>query len=216
MFKFDVVFKFLPFLLQGAGLTLLLSFVALAVGMVIGLGVALLRMSGYRLLRIVAGLYVDIVRSTPLLAQLMWIFFALPLATGINLSPFTAGVTALSLYAGAYLSEVYRSGILAIPQGQWHASHALGMTSIQALRRIVLPQAIVRVLPPLASLWISILKDSSLVSAVALEELMFRGQSLANLTLRPIESLTVTALIYFTMTYPFALAANALHRRYLT
>jgi polar amino acid transport system permease protein len=216
MFKFDAIFKFLPFLLEGAVLTLLLSLIALLVGMIIGLVVALVRMSPYRILRVLAGLYVDILRSTPLLAQLMWIFFALPLVTGVTLSPFVAGVTGLALYAGSYLSEVYRSGILAIPHGQWHASLALGMTKQQVLRRIILPQAIVRVLPPMASLWISMLKESSLVSAIALEELMFRGQSLANLTLRPVEALTITALIYFAITYPFALAANALHRRYLT
>ena len=216
MLEFGTILKFIPFLLEGAALTLLVSLSSLLIGMCIGLLIALLRMSDYRALRFLAGLYVDVLRSTPLLAQLMWIFFALPLLTGITLPPFAAGVLGLGLYAGAYLSEVYRSGILAIPQGQWFASRALGMDSLQLLRRVILPQAILRVLPPMASLWISILKESSLVSAVALEELMFRGQSLGNLTLRPVEALTTTAFIYFLMTYPFALAANALHRRYLT
>lgn len=216
MFDFTATFKYLPFLLEGAGLTLLVSSAGLCIGMVVGLLLALLRMSNLAVVRAGAGLYIDVFRSTPLLAQLMWIFFALPILTGITLSPFNTGVLGLGLYAGAYLAEVYRSGILAIPQGQWQASRALGMNTVQLLGRVILPQAIWRVLPPLASMWISILKESSLVSAIAMEELTFRGQSLGNLTLRPTEALTTTALIYLAMTYPFAIAANALHRRYLT
>lgn len=216
MFDFTATFKYMPFLLEGAGLTLLVSSAGLCIGMVVGLLLALLRMSNLAVVRAGAGLYIDVFRSTPLLAQLMWIFFALPILTGITLSPFNTGVLGLGLYAGAYLAEVYRSGILAIPQGQWQASRALGMNTVQLLGRVILPQAIWRVLPPLASMWISILKESSLVSAIAMEELTFRGQSLGNLTLRPTEALTTTALIYLAMTYPFAIAANALHRRYLT
>jgi polar amino acid transport system permease protein len=214
MFDFGAILKHIPFLLKGAEVTLLLSLSALMIGMCIGLVVALLRLSPSRALRFAAGLYVDVLRSTPLLAQLMWLFFALPILTGIALSPFAAGVLGLALYAGAYLSEVYRSGILAIPQGQWHASLALGMTTSQLLRRVILPQAIFRVLPPLASLCMSLLKDSSLVSAISLQELMYRGQALGNLTLHQLEALTVTATIYFVATYPFALLGNALHRRY--
>lgn len=216
MFDFTATFKYMPFLLEGAGLTLLVSSAGLCIGMVVGLLLALLRMSNLAVVRAGAGLYIDVFRSTPLLAQLMWIFFALPILTGITLSPFNTGVLGLGLYAGAYLAEVYRSGILAIPQGQWQASRALGMNTVQLLGRVILPQAIWRVLPPLASMWISILKESSLVSAIAMEELTFRGQSLGNLTLRPTEALTTIALIYLAMTYPFAIAANALHRRYLT
>lgn len=216
MFDFTSTLKYLPFLLEGAGVTLLVSLVGLCIGMGVGLLLALLRMSNSAFVRFAAGLYIDVFRSTPLLAQLMWIFFALPILTGITLSPFSTGVLGLGLYAGAYLAEVYRSGILAIPQGQWHASRALGMNTVQLLGRVILPQAVWRVLPPLASMWISILKESSLVSAIAMEELTFRGQSLGNLTLRPTEALTTTALIYLAMTYPFAVAANALHRRYLT
>jgi polar amino acid transport system permease protein len=159
---------------------------------------------------------VDVLRSTPLLVQLMWIFFALPIVTGVALPPIAAGVLGLGLYAGAYLSEVYRGGILAIPSGQWQASQALGMTMPQLMYRIILPQALVRVLPPMASLWISMLKESSLVSAVSVEELMWRGASLAAFTLRPVETFTATAALYFAITYPFAILANALHHRYLT
>jgi len=216
MFDFTSILKYTPFLLQGAGLTLLVSIASLCIGMCLGLIVALLRMSTIGPVKFIAGLYIDVFRSTPLLAQLMWIFFALPILTGITLSPFYTGTLGLGLYSAAYLAEVYRSGILAIPQGQWQASRAIGMNTAQLLRRIILPQAVWRVLPPLASMWISILKESSLVSAIGMEELTFRGQSLGNLTLRPIEALTATALIYFAITYPFAVAANALHRRYLT
>jgi polar amino acid transport system permease protein len=214
MLDFWSVFKFSWFLLQGAGLTVVVSFLGLAVGMLLGLLLALLRLSRFAGLRFLAALYIDLFRSTPLLAQLMWIYFALPILTGLTLSPFSTGVTGLGLYSAAYVSEVYRSGILAIPMGQWSAARALGMTAPELMARVILPQAIWRVLPPLASIWISMLKESSLVSAIAMEELTFRGLSLANLTLRPVESLTLTALIYFTITYPFALLANHLHRRF--
>src|SRR5580700_2208482 len=133
MFEFGAILKNVGFLIQGAELTLLVSFSALALGTGIGLAIALLRLSKTRSVRIVGTLYVDILRSTPFLVQLMWIFFALPILTGITLSPFTAGVLGLAFYAGAYLSEVYRSGIRAIPQGQWDASRALGMGPVQTL-----------------------------------------------------------------------------------
>ncbi len=160
MFEFATPFKYISFLLEGAGLTLLVSFAGIAIGMCVGLLAALLRMSQFAPLRFAGGLYIDILRSTPLLAQLIWIYFGLPILTGITLSPFETGVLGLGLYSGAYLAEVYRSGMLAVPQGQWQASRALGMTSPQMLRRVILPQAVVRVLPPMASLWISMLKDS--------------------------------------------------------
>ena len=213
MFEFGSSFKYLNFLLEGALLTILVSVLGLAVGMILGLALALMRMSKLGFLRVFAGLYTDIFRSTPLLAQLMWIYFALPIVTGIAFSPFSTGVIGLGLYAGAYLSEIYRSGILAVSKGQWHAARALGMSNAQLFRRIILPQAIGRVLPPLASLWISILKESSLISAIGMEELTFRGQSLGNLTLRPVEALTITAAIYLAITYPFAVAVNSLHHR---
>jgi polar amino acid transport system permease protein len=215
MFRFDTVLKDLPFLLRGAQATIFVSFFALIIGMVIGLIIALLRISRLRALSFAASFFVDVLRSTPLLVQLMWIFFALPILTGVALSPIAAGVIGLGLYAGAYLSEVYRSGILSIPQGQWHASMALGMTTNQLLWRVILPQALVRVLPPMASLWISMLKESALVSAVSVEELLYRGASLAAFTLRPVESFTATAALYFAITYPFAIMANILHRRYM-
>ena len=158
MFDFTSILKYAPFLLQGAGLTLLVSIASLCIGMCLGLIVALLRMSTISPIKFAAGLYIDIFRSTPLLAQLMWIFFALPIVTGITLSPFYTGTIGLGLYSGSYLAEVYRSGILAIPQGQWHASRAIGMNTAQLLRRIILPQAVWRVLPPMASMWISILR----------------------------------------------------------
>ena len=147
MFDFTSILKYAPFLLQGAGLTLLVSIASLCIGMCLGLIVALLRMSTISPIKFAAGLYIDIFRSTPLLAQLMWIFFALPIVTGITLSPFYTGTIGLGLYSGSYLAEVYRSGILAIPQGQWHASRAIGMNTAQLLRRIILPQAVWRVLP---------------------------------------------------------------------
>jgi polar amino acid transport system permease protein len=128
---------------------------------------------------------------------------------------FTAGVLTLSLYSSAYLAEIYRAGILSIAQGQRYAGLALGMTGVQVLRRIILPQAIVRMLPPIGSQFISLFKESALVSLINLQDLMWQAQALSAFTLRSMEVLTATAVIYMLLTFPQALLVNYLHKRYL-
>lgn len=205
----------LPFLLTGLKMTLAVSLASMAVGVAAGLVVALLRMSGVRLLEFVAGLYIDVWRSTPLLIQLIWIFYALPIVTGQSLEPLPAGILTMGLHVSAYLAEIYRAGILSIPRGQAYAGLSLGMTQAQVLWRVVLPQAVVRMLPPIGSQFITLVKDSALVSLINLPELMWQVQSLAAFTMRPLEVLTGGALIYVIVTLPLALLVNRLHRRYL-
>jgi len=212
---FSAFFKYLPFLLQGLEVTLLVSLLATCVGLVLGLLVALARLSGFPPLRWVAAFYVDFLRSTPLLIQLVWVFFALPILLGYSLPPLVAAVATLGAYSGAYLAEIFRAGIVSIASGQRHAGLALGMTRTQVMRRIILPQAVVRMLPPIASTLITLIKDSSLVSVISVAELMWAAQSLASVTLRPVEILTGTGLLYVAVAYPLSLGVELVRQRYL-
>lgn len=215
VWHFEAFYHHLPFLLTGIRYTILVSILAILLGLVVGLVAAVVRIFGPRPLGWLVTLYVDFVRSTPLLVQLVWVFFALPILIERSLPPLVAGVLTLGFYAGAYLAEIFRAGILGIPSGQRHAGLALGMTGGQVLWRIVLPQAVVRMLPPVASTFISLVKDSSLVSVISVAELMWAAQSLVGFTMRPVEVLTGTAFLYVTLTYPLSLLAGFLRRRYL-
>ncbi len=216
VWKYEVVTQNLPFLFSGVKMTVAVSLVSLVFGLVIGLFVAVLRLSSLRSLQFLSGVYVDLLRSTPLLAQLIWVYFVLPILIGHSLEPFVAAVLTLSLHSGAYLAEIYRAGILSIPGGQRAAGLSLGMTPGQALWRIVLPQAVTRMLPPIGSQFITLFKESALVSLISLRELMWQAQSLAAFTVRPLEVLTAAAVIYLVLTFPQALVVNYLHKKYLT
>ncbi len=213
--NFGVVTSNLPYLLRGIRMTVGVTFAAMALGAVAALFVALLRMSRTRWLQALAGLYIDLWRSTPLLVQLIWVFYALPILTGYSMTPLVAGIVTMALHVSAYLAEIYRAGILSIAEGQRNAGLSLGMTPPQVLRRIVLPQAVTRMLPPIGSQFISLFKESALVSLITLPELMWQAQSLAAFTMRPLEILTAAALIYMALTLPQAVLVNYLHRRYL-
>ncbi|MBI3455058.1 MAG: amino acid ABC transporter permease [Candidatus Rokubacteria bacterium] len=214
--RFDVVWEHLPFLLAGLGMTVLMTVLAMLGGLALGLVVALSRLGPWRPLQALAYGYTELFRTTPLLVQIIWIFYVLPLLTGIVLSPFASGLLALSLNVAAFVSEIYRAGITSIGPGQRQAGFALGMTPAQCLRRIILPQAVTRVIPPLASTWVSLFKDTSILAAIGVTELMFRARYMATETFRPLEIFTVAALVYFAITYPQSLAVNQLYRRFRT
>lgn len=212
---FEAFYRHLPFLVAGMRLTVAVSLLAMAVGLVVGLVAALARLSRWRPLRWASAFYVDFIRSTPLLIQLVWVFFALPILIGRSLPPVLAGVLTLGVYSGAYLAEIYRAGILSIAAGQRQAALALGMTGAQTLWRIILPQAVMRMLPPMTSTFITLVKDSSLVSVISVAELMWAAQSLVGFTMRPVEVLTGAALLYVCLTYPLSLVSDFLRHRYL-
>lgn len=201
----------LSFLLAGAGLTLGLSAAALGLAMVIGLITAIARGSRWRAVRMLSGGYVELMRTLPLFVLLLWVFYALPiLVQGLEpdgvgfallgwvaeLTPFTAAVIALALNAGAFLSEIFRAGIEGVPKGQVEAAQSLGMGRWLTLRRIVLPQALRRMLPPTVGQFIHTVKDSSLASAIGLAELTRRATELQTQTYRPLELYTLLALEY--------------------
>ncbi len=216
IFRFDLVLRFLPFLIQGVKITFLISLASISAGIVLGLIIAIARLSRLRAVSVAAGIYVDIVRAIPLLVILVWVFYVLPILTGFSLPPLLSSIVALSLYASGYIAEIYRAGIRSVEQWQWHAALALGMSPAQMMRRVILPQAVVRMLPPFGSMFVTLFKDSAIVSTIGVADLMRQGLSLSIALIRPTEVLTVVALLYLILTYPQTLWVNYLHRRFLS
>lgn len=202
----------MPFLLKGAVITVQISVLAMALALVLGLIAAIGRMSRSRLLRFIAGFYIEVVRGTPLLVQLFIVYYGLP-SYGIRLDPFTAGFLTLGVHYGAYLSEVYRAGIESIDRGQWEAAASIGMPRNMVLREIILPQAMRTVLPPIGNYFISMLKDSALVATISVAELLRSGQLRVAVTFRAMEIYLMVAAIYLAMSYPLSLLTRALERR---
>ncbi len=199
---------FLPQLLQGAVLTVEIAVLGCLLAVVAGVLAALARMYGPRPLRWLATTYVEIFRGTSALVQLFWLFFVLP-QFGVTLPPFLVAVLALGLNVGAYGSEVVRGAILGVARGQWEATTALNMTRPQALRRIILPQAFVAMIPPWGNLFIELLKATSLVSLITLADLTFKAQTLNQSTFKTVPIFTLVLLMYL------ALSLVAHHRHAL-
>lgn len=203
MFDLEEMISFLPPLLRGAYLTIAVSLLAFALAMIIGLMVGMMRISRVLMFRAIATPFVQFIRGTPLLLQLFFIYYVLPYS-GIVLSPFTSGVIGLTLNYSAYMAEVFRGGILAIPKGQWEAGLSVGMSRKLLLRRIILPQALRIVVPAIGNFFVSIFKDSALVSVITMKDLMFSGQILAAATFKHFEIFAMVAVIYFLISYPTA------------
>lgn len=201
-------------LARGLGLTLLLTFCAICIGLPLGLLLSLGRLRGAKPLRWLCATYVEIWRGTPLLVQIIFVYYALPTLIGLDLRPLPAAITALSLNSAAYISEIFRAGISSIDVGQSEAARSLGMSYAQSMRFVVLPQALRRVLPPLTNETIAMLKDSSLVSVIGMAELTRSGQEMASLTAAPIAVWTAVALFYLAVTFPLTRLANRLERRW--
>ena len=212
--RFDVAIESLPQMLQGLGLTCLLTLLAMMIGLVVGMIIALMRFSTLKIVRLPAYAFTEVFRTTPLLVQVIWVFTVLPLTVGITLSPFFSGLVALGLNVAAFMSEVYRAGVSSVSSGQGHAALALGMTRVQSLRRIVLPQAILKMVPPMASMWVALFKDTSILAAIGVAEMMTQARVLAADTYRPMEIYTLVAVIYFLVAYPQSLGVNWLFNRF--
>ncbi len=212
LFDFSHTLDYLPDLLRGALISVELTISVMALSLVFGLIVALARLARLRAIRIVATTYVEVIRGTPCLLQLFYIYFVLP-AFGVRLPPFWAGVIGLTVNYSAYLSEVYRAGIQAVAKGQLEAAQALGMSRSLMMRLIILPQAIRIVVPPLGNYFISLFKDTSLASAITLKELIFTGQIISATNFQYFTIFTIIGVIYLVLSYPGSLAVQALERR---
>ncbi len=214
--RWELAIESLPFLAKGTVITLELSFASTLIGMVIGLFLALARLSSISLVRIVAKGYIDFFRGTPLLAQLFLVYFAAPQAFHFQTPPhfqYIAGIIALSLNAGAYIAEIFRAGIQSIDIGQTEAAWSVGMTNAQAMRHIVLPQAIRVVIPPMGNELIAMLKDSSLVSIIAIEEMLYSAKIIVGRTYQPVPLYVSVTLMYLCMTVVISWILSKVERR---
>jgi polar amino acid transport system permease protein len=194
-----VIYQNLPLFFRGFRMTMEISFVALLVSIPIGTIAGLLRVSRYRSLRFIAAVYVEFLRGVPLLVLLIWIFFVL--GRFFRMPPYWSAVWGLGVFSGAFVAEIVRAGIQSVPKGQMEAARASGMTYIQAMCYVILPQALRKVMPPMASQFIILVKDSSLVSVISVVDLSMVARNLVATTFRSIEIWTFVALLYFCITY---------------
>jgi polar amino acid transport system permease protein len=208
----DAYSVFLPGLLDGAVLTIEIAVLGCLLAVVMGVLGALARMYGPAPVRWLATVYIEIFRGTSALVQLFWLFFVLP-QFGILLDAFTVAVLALGLNVGAYGAEVVRGAILSVARGQWEAATALNMTRAQMLRRIILPQAFVAMIPPWGNLFIELLKATALVSLITLSDLAFKAQQMNQTTLKTIPIFTLVLLIYLAMSLCITVGMRLLERR---
>jgi polar amino acid transport system permease protein len=203
---------FLPTLLQGAKYSVVLTVVIMVISTACGLLVALGRLSGRRWLAIPLKAYVEFVRSTPALVHLYYIYFVFP-SFHVTLSAFTAGIIGLSIGYTAYLSEVFRAAILSIPRAQTEAASSLGMSYLQTMTKVILPQAGRLALPPTVNYLLSLMKDTSLLSLVTIQELMFSALLLGSITFKYFTILTEVALVYFVLGYPLTVLSSWLEHK---
>ncbi|MBU2597996.1 MAG: amino acid ABC transporter permease [Actinobacteria bacterium] len=211
-FNYSVMKDALPFLLKGAVLTIKFSVIAEFFGVIFGLILAIMKISKIKVFKYPSIAYIEFFRGTPLLMQIMFAYYALPYI-GINLSGFFAGLLALSLNSAAYIAEIFRAGIESIERGQIEASRSLGMNFFQTMWYIVLPQAFRRVTPPLTNDFIILLKDSSLLSVIAVVELLRAAKEIATWKVNP-STYTAAAFIYLLITLPLSQLVHYLERRY--
>lgn len=199
---FSILASYRWLLLEGTLVTIAMTASIIVLGLLAGLLGGLGQLSRFAALRWISWAYIEIFRCTPLLVQLLWFYYALPILTGIEMNAITAAVLTLSLYGGSFYAEVIRGGIVSIDAGQSEAGLALGLTPTKVMRRIVLPQAIKRMIPPLMNQSIIQFKNTSLVSVLAVPDLLYQGQLAATETYRPLEVYTVIAVIYFVVLVP--------------
>ncbi len=201
------------FLAQGLEITIMLSLGVMVAATILGVTVALGRLYGPWPLRVALTFYVDSTRSIPVLVLLVWCFFAFPLVFGFSLPPFPAAFLALTLHVTAYISEIVRAGITSIRPGQTRAALALGMSQAQIVRRILLPQAAVRMLPPYGSILSVTVKSSAIASVIAVPELLQRSNTLASQTYRPLEVYTAALIVFFLLIFPITRIVDMVYGR---
>jgi polar amino acid transport system permease protein len=212
-FDFSVITGHWRFLGYGVLVTLALSIVSGLTSLALGFVVALLRLHGPRWLRSVVILYIDSMRAIPVLVVLVWTFFALPIVAGVTLPPFWAALAGLTVHLAAYAAEIVRAGIESVRPGQTRAALALGMSRRQILRRVVLPQALVRMLPAFGSLLSVTIKDTAIASVIAVPELMRQSETLAGQSFQPIEVYTFAMLVYFLLLFPVTRGVDRVYQR---
>ena len=215
-FDFGLIWSSLPLLIMGAGITIEITVIAVGIGFFLGLITSICRLSKVKILEIIAVCYINIIRRTPMLVQIFLIYFALPALIGVRINPFVAAVAACSINSGAYVSEIFRAGIQSVDRGQMEAGRSLGLSWMQTMRYIIIPQAFKRVIPPLGNEFIQMTKETSLVSVIGFEELTRRGQLIIAKTYGTFEIWLTVAAIYLIMTLTIARLVSFLEKRFAT
>jgi len=213
VWDFTPVFANWALLAQGLLNTLKVTGTALSCGLVLGLVLALMRLSRHRVASWPAGFVIEVFRTTPPLVQLFWFFFALPLLVGIEMTPFMAAAVTFSIQSAAFFAEVFRAGIQSVERGQWDGARAIGMTYAQAMQRIVLPQAVKRMIPAFMERAIELMKTTTLVATISYADLLFAANEVSQKSFRPLETYTVVALVYFVVIFLASLLARQLELR---
>jgi len=198
---FSILRPYIPMFFEGIKMTILLTAASVFIGVFLGLMTALMKMSKLKVLSIIATSYIEIIRGTPILIQIFLIYFGLPQLIRVNIPEFPAAVIALGVNSGAYVSEIIRAGIQAVDRGQTEASYSLGMNSTMTMRYIIIPQAVKNILPAFVNEFITLIKESSVVSVIGITELTRTGDKIRSITFKPFEPLLVIAMLYFVMTF---------------
>jgi polar amino acid transport system permease protein len=209
---FHFLWTYQSLILKGVGVTIGFTILTVLLGLLIGTLVALGRLTNNRWISAPLVAFIEIFRCTPVLVQLIWVYYALPVLIGLELTPGTAAVLTLSFYGAAFYAEIIRGGIVSIEQGQWDAGRALGLRPLQLMRLVILPQAVKRMVPPLVNQCILQLKNTSLVSALAVPDILYEGQLITSATYRPLETYTMVAVVYFLILFPLTQFAKRLER----
>ena len=213
-FDWSVIWTHRQALLEGAALTVGLTVLTMLLAVPGGIVLALMRLSSNRLLQSASLGFVEFFRNLPLILVIYWVFYVMPMATELQLSPLVTALVALVLNISAYNAETFRAGINSIRKGQMEAALAVGMSRRQAMFKVVIPQAGRRILPVIASTWVSLFKDTSLVSVIAVSELAYTAMQIRAQTFRVLEMLTAMAVLYWLMGYPQAKLVDWIHRKY--
>ena len=210
---FSFLWHYRWLVLWGLGVTVLYTIVTILIGMVIGLLTGLLRLSSNKLITVPLTAYVEVFRCTPLLVQIIWFYYAFPVVIGVDIPGVIAAGMVLSLYTGAFYAEIVRGGVNSIERGQWDAARSIGLRYVPMMRLVILPQAFRRMIPPFMNQSIIQLKNTSLVSTIAVADLLYEGQMITAATYRPLEVYTMVAVLYFIVLFPLTLAAQEVERR---
>ncbi|MDP9932353.1 polar amino acid transport system permease protein [Variovorax paradoxus] len=213
-FDWSVIWTHRQALLEGAALTVGLTVLTMLLAVPGGIMLALMRLSSNKLLQSASLGFVEFFRNLPLILVIYWVFYVMPMAVELQLSPLVTALVALVLNVSAYNAETFRAGINSIRKGQLEAALAMGMSRRQAMFKVVIPQAGRRILPVIASTWVSLFKDTSLVSVIAVSELAYSAMQIRAQTFRVLEMLTAMAVLYWLMGYPQAKLVDWIHRKY--
>lgn len=213
-------FSFLPkyymFFIDGAKFTIMLAFFTVLIGSILGLFLAILRISKIKIFNFIAAAYVEFIRGTPLMVQIFIIYYALPDIIGVNLPEIPSAIIALAVNSAAYVSEIIRAGIQAVDKGQMEAARSLGMPYGMAMRYVIVPQAIKNILPALGNEFVTVIKESSVVSVIGIKELMYNTDTVRGNTFRAFEPLIIGAFVYFVMTFSLSKLMGWIERRMKT